>query len=187
MARGRRPLDLTATIERVGIPAAIVDRNGIVTWANDAARELFGDVEGRPFDSIVAPEFRDTARRQRERKLRGGPATDYQVDVLTVDGKRRRAEISSVAIPGGNFWHAIFGVAVIGGVRPARPSVRLTPRQQEVLQLLAQGASTHDIAATLHLSVETVRNHVRHVLHALGAHSRLEAVVKAHAEGLVTD
>ncbi len=187
MARERRPLDLTATIERVGIPAAIVDRNGTVTWADDAARELFGAVEGRPFESIVAPEFQDTARRERERKLRGATVTDYQVDVLTLDGKRRRAEISSVAIPGGDFCHAIFGVAVIGAVRPAVSDVRLTPRQQEVLQLLAQGASTQDIASKLHLSVETVRNHVRHVLHALGAHSRLEAVVRAHAEGLVTD
>jgi len=39
----------------------------------------------------------------------------------------------------------------------------------------------------LHLSTETVRNHIRHVFAALGAHSRLEAVAIAHREGLLSD
>ncbi len=58
-------------------------------------------------------------------------------------------------------------------------------RQNEVLQLLGEGASTDQIAAALHLSKETVRNHVRYVLRALGAHSRLEAVAVAHRQGLL--
>jgi DNA-binding NarL/FixJ family response regulator len=41
--------------------------------------------------------------------------------------------------------------------------------------------------AMLHLSKETVRNHIRHVLAALGAHSRLEAVAIAHRRGLLAD
>ena len=56
----------------------------------------------------------------------------------------------------------------------------LTPRQAEVLELLELGRSTRQIAAELHLSVETVRNHIRHLLQAMGAHSRLEAVAIAH-------
>jgi LuxR family maltose regulon positive regulatory protein len=64
--------------------------------------------------------------------------------------------------------------------------VELTPRQNDVLQLLCQGASTEDIAPMLHLSKETVRNHVRHVLRALGAHSRVEAVARAHELGLLS-
>ena len=63
---------------------------------------------------------------------------------------------------------------------------RLTRRQMEVLRLLGDGASTDDIAASLHLSRETVRNHIRHLLRALGAHSRLEAVAVAHRTGLLT-
>jgi DNA-binding NarL/FixJ family response regulator len=55
----------------------------------------------------------------------------------------------------------------------------------EVLQLLGQGASTDDIAAELHLSRETVRNHVRHIFRALDVHSRLEAVAVAHERGLL--
>jgi DNA-binding NarL/FixJ family response regulator len=48
-----------------------------------------------------------------------------------------------------------------------------------VLELLERGRSTSQIAEELHLSVETVRNHIRHLLRAIGAHSRLEAVAIA--------
>jgi DNA-binding CsgD family transcriptional regulator len=61
----------------------------------------------------------------------------------------------------------------------------LTARQTEVLQLLAGGASTSQIQDILQLSRETVRNHVRHLLRALGAHSRLEAVAVARRNGLI--
>jgi DNA-binding NarL/FixJ family response regulator len=103
------------------------------------------------------------------------------------DGKRRRAEISSVAFPNGDICHAIFGIAVIGPPRAEPASAGLTKRQYEILQLLGEGASTADIAAMLHLTTETVRNHVRNVLRALGAHSRLEAVAVAHRQGLLTE
>ena len=56
----------------------------------------------------------------------------------------------------------------------------LTPRQAEVLDLLERGRTTRQIAAELQLSIETVRNHVRHILQSVGAHSRLEAVAIAH-------
>ena len=59
------------------------------------------------------------------------------------------------------------------------PPAHLTPRQAEVLRLLEQGRSTKQIAQELHLSTETVRNHVRHLLRALGVTSRLEAVAAA--------
>ena len=58
------------------------------------------------------------------------------------------------------------------------PPAHLTPRQAEVLRLLA-GRSTKQIAHELHLSPETVKNHVRHLLRALGVNSRLEAVAAA--------
>jgi DNA-binding NarL/FixJ family response regulator len=61
----------------------------------------------------------------------------------------------------------------------------LTPRQHDVLDLLADGASTDAIAAQLVLSPQTVRNHIRHVLKRLGARTRLEAVANARRAGLV--
>jgi DNA-binding NarL/FixJ family response regulator len=62
----------------------------------------------------------------------------------------------------------------------AHPDPQLTPRQAEVLELLERGRSTTQIAQDLHLSSETVRNHIRHILKAVGAHSRLEAVAIAN-------
>jgi DNA-binding NarL/FixJ family response regulator len=61
----------------------------------------------------------------------------------------------------------------------------LTPREREVLDLLAQGASKEVIARRLFLSTNTVRNHIQGILTKLGVHSRLEAVATATREGLV--
>jgi PAS domain S-box-containing protein len=61
----------------------------------------------------------------------------------------------------------------------------LTPRQAEVLALLAEGRSVKEICAELFLSKATVRNHVRALLQALGAHSQLEAVASARKMGLL--
>ncbi|HEX2292888.1 MAG TPA: LuxR C-terminal-related transcriptional regulator [Gaiellaceae bacterium] len=179
-------IDLTKTLKRVRVPCAIADQHGTITWLNDAARAAFGDLEGKPFVSVVAPEYVPVVEREQQRLLDGAPATDYEVDVLTVHG-RRRAQISSVPVEGGDACHAVFGVAVTRMPRRGRASAPLTPRQTEVLHLLSQGASTDDIAASLHLSKETVRNHVRHILLALGVHSRLEAVALAHRRGLLDD
>lgn len=62
---------------------------------------------------------------------------------------------------------------------------RLTPRQIEVLKLLAAGSSTRAIARRLGISQLTVRNHVESLLRKLEVHSRLEAVSLAHRSGLV--
>ena len=55
----------------------------------------------------------------------------------------------------------------------------LTARQLDVLKLLAEGKSAKEIGQELYLSQATVRNHIRSLLQALGAHSQLEAL--AHA------
>ncbi|HHC08661.1 MAG TPA: response regulator transcription factor [Actinobacteria bacterium] len=53
---------------------------------------------------------------------------------------------------------------------------RLTPREREVLGLLAEGKSGGEIAEELYVSPTTVRNHVQHILGKLEVHSRVEAV-----------
>ena len=61
----------------------------------------------------------------------------------------------------------------------------LTPREIEVLKLLATGASNQQIAEELVLSLHTVRNHVQNVIGKLGTHSKLEAVATAVREGII--
>lgn len=62
---------------------------------------------------------------------------------------------------------------------------RLTPRETEVLQLMARGLDNRTIAGQLGISVATVRVYVQNLIEKLGAHSRLEAVVRANDLGLV--
>lgn len=62
----------------------------------------------------------------------------------------------------------------------------LTPREREILDLLAQGYSGAVIARRLYLSPVTIRNHVQHLICKLGLHSQLEAVAYAYRNGLVT-
>jgi DNA-binding NarL/FixJ family response regulator len=65
------------------------------------------------------------------------------------------------------------------------PQKPLTPREREVLTLMAKGQRNPDIAETLCVSLKTVEFHVSNILNELGARSRLEAVVKAQTFGLV--
>ena len=62
---------------------------------------------------------------------------------------------------------------------------RLTPREMEVLQKLAEGLDSDGIAESLHISVRTQRNHVASILAKLGVHSQLQAVVFAVRHGAV--
>jgi DNA-binding NarL/FixJ family response regulator len=64
---------------------------------------------------------------------------------------------------------------------PPKPS-RLTPRQQEVLRLLEQGAANKEIARTLSLSESTVKIHLAAIYRMLGVRNRTEAVVNAGRE-----
>lgn len=57
-----------------------------------------------------------------------------------------------------------------------RPLADLTPRELEILDCLALGMAREDVAAALHISVNTVRTHVQNVTAKLGVHSALEAV-----------
>lgn len=61
----------------------------------------------------------------------------------------------------------------------------LTPREREILALLAHGHGVSEISHRLCLSPLTVRNHVQHVIGKLGLHSQLEAVAYAYRNNLV--
>lgn len=72
---------------------------------------------------------------------------------------------------------------------PAQPRTlsapRLTERELQVLKLVAQGLVNREIAEELHISENTVKNHVRNILDKLQLHSRMEAVVYAVRENIL--
>jgi two-component system nitrate/nitrite response regulator NarL len=71
--------------------------------------------------------------------------------------------------------------------RAPASTASLTPREREVLMLLARGRSQEDIAAQLVISAKTVATHIQRILAKLGVHSRAQAVAVAYRERLVGD
>lgn len=76
---------------------------------------------------------------------------------------------------------------VIKTMQGGAPSARLTSRQAEVLQLLAEGRSAKEVAAALDLSPRTVESHKYAIMEALGVKTSAELVREAVKRGLVCD
>jgi DNA-binding NarL/FixJ family response regulator len=72
-----------------------------------------------------------------------------------------------------------------GEIERCVTSEALTPREQEVLELLARGLDNSEIAQALYLSQHTVKNHVSTILHKLQVENRIQAAVRAVRGGLV--
>ncbi len=179
--------DVEDALENVNVPSYVIDPQGVIRWINPAAEKLVGDVRGRQFTSVVVPEERRLAREMFARKVAGtAPSTHGDFVLFRADGGRMAVEVSSVQLMQGDRVVGVFGQARHMDPDAARPvdHPALTPRQTEVLRLLERGRSTTQIAEELKLSRETVRNHVRHLLKALGVHTRLEAVAVARREHL---
>ena len=73
-----------------------------------------------------------------------------------------------------------------GGQKPNRTALpELTDREREILIQVARGASNTEIAASLHIAVQTVKTHVSRILFKLDARDRAQAVIAAYESGLV--
>lgn len=169
------------------------DELKIVSW-NAAAEQLTGipvaDALGRPCWELLHGQDREGntvchpgcsyARIARE----GRPVASHDLVVKTAKGRRAFA-LSTIELdaPAGRlFLHVLAGPEARSA--QARPPA-LTPRQLEVLDLLALGIPVKTISARLAIRETTARNHVRAVLSKLGSHSQLEAVAAARRFGLL--
>ena len=61
-------------------------------------------------------------------------------------------------------------------------AVKMTPRERQVIHLIAQGMSNKEIAAHLRVAVHTVKSHVRNVMEKLTLHSRLQIAAYVHRQ-----
>ncbi|MFL5910710.1 MAG: response regulator transcription factor [Gaiellaceae bacterium] len=173
-----------AMLDRAAAPVYLLSNTGRIEWMNHLARNICGDLVGKQYTLAVAPESRGAAQRAFARKVVGQHAETHEHgSLLAIDGRRRAGMFHAIAVHDGNAVVGVFGIVALDAddEQPAVPDVfaeLLTPRQHEVLDLLGRGASTKAIAESLSISTETVRNHIRRILRALGVHSRLEAVAK---------
>jgi len=82
----------------------------------------------------------------------------------------------------GTLFSQIARDAVARGRPKALESVRMTPREREVINLIAEGLSNKEIARRLHIATHTVKSHVRNVMEKLMLHTRLQIAAYAHGE-----
>jgi PAS domain S-box-containing protein len=180
--------DLSRAIDDLAAPAVVIDRDGRYSWLNRAYIELFGDRRGQAFVDSIAPEHRQLARTNFARKVVGKTTGIYDLTVFDRSGARITLRTTSSPLWRGDEVVGVFGIGV-PIPQPSKPEASvlddLTPRQQEVLRLLAEGLNTRQIAQRLGVAEETARNHIRALLRATGAHSRLEAVLIGLRLGVV--
>jgi PAS domain S-box-containing protein len=171
----------------------------IVAW-NEAAEELTGiasaEAVGRPCwdvlggvderGSLVCHPGCSGARLAGE----GWPVRCQRLLVKTRGG-RRKVTVSTIAVRSDCaplYMHVLrdgLEVPEEHGVAPSGRRPKLTPRQLEVLLLIARGVSAKAIADELEIAEPTVRNHIRALLVELRAHSQLAAVAAARRWHLI--
>lgn len=168
----------------------------VLSW-NAAMQELTGvseqDAVGRPCwevlggveenGAIVCQAGCADVRLARE----GSPLGTRMLSIRAREGRRlvSMATIVASGFEGGCVCMHLLREEVVVEPAAQKPSVRLTPRQRQVLALLAEGTPARAAAARLGISEVTVRNHIRAILAELGCHSQLAAVAEARRRGLV--
>jgi DNA-binding NarL/FixJ family response regulator len=80
----------------------------------------------------------------------------------------------------GTLFTHVAAQAVARGKKGAKAAVRMTVREREVVELIAEGLSNKEIAERLHIATHTVKSHVHNILEKLALHSRLQIAAHAH-------
>jgi PAS domain S-box-containing protein len=183
----------TALIDRLTVPASLHDVEGRFLHLNAAGERASGfsnaAMIGKDILDAVPREARSSVLAQFRRAIESGEPTDFETVFVHGDGDVRGVRAQHFPLFEGD---VVVGVLILAyDVRQPRETVpidgekQLTPRQHEILELVASGLSTTEIAAKLSLSIETVRNHLRGVRHQLEARTRMEAVATAQRLGLL--
>ncbi|GGQ98888.1 PAS domain-containing protein [Streptomyces asoensis] len=185
--------NLSALRDHSGLPCALLSANGRVIEASVAAAELFHlgltDLVGRRAHTLLAPQpVPDLERLHRRwnsliaRRTRRVETTAVLVDT---HGLQRRAELhlTTIGHSAGRARHVWAVITHQSLAHEAHPP--LTAAQIRILSLLAQGSSNGDIAASLHLSRQTLDYHLSRLRHLLGAATRPALVARAYVLGIL--
>ena len=181
-------------VDSLVVPASLHDLEGRFVHTNAAAERASGKsnawLRGRHFSQLLHPDAREHVEEQFRRATEDGEPTDFETVFVDASGHVRRVRAQHFPLRSGD---AIVGVLILAfevrqppsGAIDLQPHPHLTPRQRAILELIASGRSTAEIAKELTLSTDTVRNHLRGVFRELHVHTRIEAIATAHRLGLL--
>jgi PAS domain S-box-containing protein len=181
-------------VDSLMVPASLHDVDGRFVHMNAAAERASGlsktKLIGCHFTELVPPEARENVAEQFRRAVERGEPTDFETVFVDASGHLRGVRAQHLPLRSGD---EIVGVLILAFDARRLPSLpiglepqpRLTPRQREILDLVASGLSTAEMATTLTISTETVRNHLRSIFTELDVHTRLEAITTARRLGLL--
>jgi PAS domain S-box-containing protein len=182
-------------VDSLVVPASLHDVDGRFVHMNAAAERASGysnaQMVGRHVTDLLRPEGRAVVETQFRRAAEHGEPTDFETVFVDAAGQLRGVRAQHLPLRDDD---TIVGVLTLAfDVRRAptepiyfKPDPRLTPRQREILELIASGLSTAEVARELTLSPETVRNHLRNASKELRAHTRVEAIATAQRLGLLS-
>jgi|SRR5579875_21396 len=177
----------------------VLDGAGHRVYSNAALNALVGTNACFPPGTVEPPPYVPTDQRQRYLQaaqgsaslisLEGGGTTSTWIELNAAGKPKLRARVTIAAFSGGRGRFAVWlikpelhgpigqanyaALSAPGGL--AELSV-LTRREKDVLQLLLEGHRVASIARRLHLSPQTVRNHLKAIFRKLGAHSQVELI-----------
>jgi DNA-binding CsgD family transcriptional regulator len=196
-------------VQRGGI--AVLDSTGNVAWTDEAwtADDDEGGLPRAPIGTNLLQAYRGHEDPRAQAVANGivavfeGKAMYFEIE-HRASRESGRSFLTSVAALRGNGAGAVVIHKVVGRrVSPNPPHPvdvratsgapisngieRLTPREREVLELMAAGLDNRAIASKLRIQYTTVRGHVRSVIEKVGARSRLEAVALAYRSGWVAN
>lgn len=179
---------------------ATYDSGRVAGW-NQAAQELLGyssdEVLGLPTEALLPDGGESHPRRRRVEE----PASRFHARARHSDGRRVPLGVSVVRLPRPSGTSPLLLHIMVPEESPSAltstlgPDERraatataefvLTPRETEILQLLADGKPAQAITEQLFVSLPTVRTHIRNILQKLQVHSQLEAVALALRKRLI--
>jgi PAS domain S-box-containing protein len=207
LAQSPDPVFVTNRLNRVVFSNASAER--LLGYTSEeiaglSCAELFAgcDVHGNRYCSEVCPVNQIAVRHEPVRqfvlrlKAKDGRTVTAEVSILHLVAPPpdpfflahilRPEEISPSATPDGReTLHPPRSALEVARESPDVRARRLTPREVEILAMLAAGHSTPAVAARLHISRLTARNHVQNVLDKLEVHSKSEAVAFAFQKHLL--
>jgi PAS domain S-box-containing protein len=180
-------------IDSLMVPASLHDVDGRFVHANAAAERASGysnaELLGRHFTDLLRPEVRENVERQFSRAVERGEPTDFETVFVDAGGHIRGVRAQHLPLRDDDRSVGVLILAFDVRRPPSEPirltDPRVTPRQREILDLIASGMSTEEVASELTLSPETVRNHLRNASRELRAHNRVEAIAAAQRLGLL--